>query len=139
CFNEASYTELQQRYPPGSRERHFLAEFLGFFEGPGVLVSRGLLHEDVFFDAPFDFELVWKKVGPILDEWQTAVDDPGRLEGRIPSCLAVLAFWPKAKGRATCTIVASAAHRLTSPLRARVPPVARWSAHRETSSYRESR
>ena len=71
-FNAENYAELQERYPRGSRERHLLSEFLGFYEGAGVLVSRGLLHEDVYFDAPFAFELVWKQVGPILDEWQAA-------------------------------------------------------------------
>ena len=71
-FEAASYEELRERYPPGSRERHMLSEFLGFFEGSGVLVSRGLLHEDVYFDAPFAFELVWEKIGPLLEDWQAA-------------------------------------------------------------------
>jgi hypothetical protein len=71
-FEAASYSDLQQRYPPGSRERHLLSEFLGFYEGAGVLVSRGLLHEDVYFDAPFALELVWEKIGPLMDEWQAA-------------------------------------------------------------------
>jgi hypothetical protein len=39
-FAAASYAELQERHPPGSRERHLLAEFLGFSESAGVLVSR---------------------------------------------------------------------------------------------------
>ena len=69
-FNASTFAELQERYPRGSHERHLLSEFLGFFEGAGVLVSRGLLHEDVFFDAPFAFELVWDRIGPILDDWQ---------------------------------------------------------------------
>jgi hypothetical protein len=76
-FDAASYAELEERYPRGSRARHLLAEFLGFFEGAGVLVSRGLLHEDVFFDAPFALELVWDKIGSILNEWQAAAGDPG--------------------------------------------------------------
>ena len=42
-----------------------------------MLVSRGLLHEDVFFDAPFALELAWAKIGPILDQWQAAANDPG--------------------------------------------------------------
>ena len=45
-----------------------------------MLVSRGLLHEDVFFDAPFAFELVWRRIGTILDEWQAAVQDPAAWE-----------------------------------------------------------
>jgi len=67
-FDVSSLDELNERYPGGSRERHLFAEFLGFYEGAGVLVSRGLLHEDVYFDAPFALELVWPKVGPIIDE-----------------------------------------------------------------------
>jgi hypothetical protein len=45
--------------------------------GAGVLVSRGLLHEDVFLDGPFALELVWAKIGPILEEWQAAAGIPG--------------------------------------------------------------
>lgn len=26
----------------------------------------------MYFDAPFAFELVWQKLGPILQEWQQA-------------------------------------------------------------------
>jgi hypothetical protein len=75
-FDVTSYAELAEKYPRGSRERHLLAEFLGFYESAGVLVSRGLLHEDVFFDAPFGLEMVWAKIGTILDEWQAAANDP---------------------------------------------------------------
>jgi hypothetical protein len=31
-----------------------------------VLVLRELLHENVFFDAPFALEGMWAKIGPIL-------------------------------------------------------------------------
>jgi hypothetical protein len=72
-FDATSYAELEERYPQGSRERHLLSELLGFYESAGVLVSRGLLHEDVFYDAPFGFELVWKKVGAILNEWRREI------------------------------------------------------------------
>jgi hypothetical protein len=30
-FEAATYAELEERYPRGSRGRHLLAEFLGFF------------------------------------------------------------------------------------------------------------
>jgi hypothetical protein len=79
-FDATSYEELQERVPRGSHERHLLAEFLGFYEGAGVLVSRGLLHEDVYFDAPFAFELVWRRIGPILEQWQAAAGDPAAWE-----------------------------------------------------------
>ena len=75
-FDAASFGEVQRRYPPGSHERHLLAEFLGFFEAAGVLVSRGLLHEDVFFDAPFALDAVWRKLEPIISQWQRAAGEP---------------------------------------------------------------
>jgi hypothetical protein len=81
-FEATSYEDLQARYPAGSKERHLLAEFLGFYESSGVLVSRGLLHEDVFFDAPFALELVWARIGPIIEQWQMAAGDPGDLGER---------------------------------------------------------
>jgi len=73
-FDASSLAELNERYPRGSRERHLFAEFLGFYEGAGVLVSRGLLHDDVYFDAPFALELVWPKVGSIIDEMREQLD-----------------------------------------------------------------
>lgn len=76
-FEATSYEDLQARYPAGTKERHLLAEFLGFYESSGILVSRGLLHEDVFFDAPFALELVWARISPIIEEWQMAAGDPG--------------------------------------------------------------
>ena len=63
-----SLDELNERYPRGSRERQLFAEFLGFYEGAGVLISRALLHEDVYFDAPFTLTVVWPKVQTIVDE-----------------------------------------------------------------------
>jgi hypothetical protein len=75
-FDATSYAELNEKVPRGSRERHLLAKFLGFYEAAGVLVSHGLVHENVFFDAPFGLEMVWAKIGMILDEWQAAANDP---------------------------------------------------------------
>jgi hypothetical protein len=45
-----------------------------------VLVSRGLLHEDLFFDAPFALGAIWPKLKPILEEWRAASKDPADLE-----------------------------------------------------------
>jgi hypothetical protein len=71
--------ELNEKHPRGSVERDQLANVLGFFESAGVLVSRGLLHEDVFFDAPFALEVLWPKVQTLIEEWQ-ATDDKAAWE-----------------------------------------------------------
>jgi hypothetical protein len=71
-----SYSELVDRYPEGSREADLLFNLLGFFESVGMLISRGLMHEDVFFDAPFGFDIVWKRIGKIAIEWNKATEPP---------------------------------------------------------------
>jgi len=71
-FAADSYDDLRERYPAGSRQRDLLFNVLGFYESTGVLVSRGLLNEDVFFDAPFGFELLWERIRGILPAWQEA-------------------------------------------------------------------
>ena len=68
--------QLNEKHARGTAERSRLIQVLGFYESAGALVSRGLVHEDLFFDAPLGFETVWPKVGALLVDWQkTAGDD----------------------------------------------------------------
>ncbi|GAC1334846.1 MAG: hypothetical protein NVSMB17_17050 [Candidatus Dormibacteria bacterium] len=74
-FDAATHKDLQSKYPPGSAERGQLVAVLGFYESVGMLVSRGLIHEDVFFDVPFRFEVIWPRVEPLILDWQKVADD----------------------------------------------------------------
>ncbi len=74
-FKSATYDALDAKHPVGSVERAHLTNVMGFFESAGVLVSRGLLNEDVFFDAPFGFELLWPMVKPLVADWQKSAGD----------------------------------------------------------------
>lgn len=74
-FAATTLKEAESRYPRGSVERDHLMNVLGFFESAGGLVSRGLLHEDVFFDAPFGFEALWPQLKGVIAEWR-AGDPP---------------------------------------------------------------
>jgi hypothetical protein len=65
-----TFKELSTKYPPCSEEGQWIVDVLGFFEPAGVLVSRRLLHEDVFFDQPFGLEMLWPKFESIVDGWQ---------------------------------------------------------------------
>lgn len=71
-FSAKDYAEFAQKYPPGSQEFQHVTTVLGFFETVGVLVSHGLLNEDVCHDQSFGIDLVWEKLGPILPGWQKA-------------------------------------------------------------------
>lgn len=82
-FAAKSYDDLNAKYPPGSVERDHLTNVLGFFESAAVLVSRGLLHEDVFYDAPFAFETLWPKVKKLIEQWQKSSEDPAVWENVV--------------------------------------------------------
>lgn len=71
-FSAKDYAEFAQKYPPGTQEFQHVTTRLGFFETVGVLVSHGLLSEDVFFDLSFGFDPTWERLGPILPGWQKA-------------------------------------------------------------------
>jgi hypothetical protein len=82
AFEAASLEQVRERYPRGSAERAHLFNIIAFYECAAVLVHRGLLDEDLFFDAPFGFEVVWELVGPILEEWR-ADTEPAAWENII--------------------------------------------------------
>lgn len=71
-FAAPSYEEFKKKYPEGSVEYAHITNLLGFFEIAGVLVTHGLLNEDLFFDTSFGFPQYWRKIGPIITEWQKA-------------------------------------------------------------------
>ncbi len=73
-FDVATYDELEARYPAKSDERNHVVNVLTFFESVSVLVQRGLLDEDVFLEAPFGFDVVWRRTRPILETWQSRTE-----------------------------------------------------------------
>ncbi|HEY8740570.1 MAG TPA: DUF4760 domain-containing protein [Candidatus Dormibacteraeota bacterium] len=69
--------EFNEKYHAGADERSRVTTVLTFYDSVGALVSRGLLHEDLFFDAPLGFEVVWPRVEALVVDWQKAArDDP---------------------------------------------------------------
>ena len=69
-FAAKDYAEFKKKYQVGSPEFTRVGDVLGFFELAGVLISNGLLNEDVFFDLSFGLTPLWKKLGPIVAGWQ---------------------------------------------------------------------
>lgn len=69
-FAASNYDEFMKKYPRGSRENGMVSSLLGFFETSGVLMSHGLLNEDLFFDLSFGIDPVWDKLGPIVSGFQ---------------------------------------------------------------------
>lgn len=71
-FDASDYEEFKTKYPEGSVEYAHVTTLLGFFETVGVLVTHGLLNEDLFFDLNFGLTPLWNKLGPIVSGWQKA-------------------------------------------------------------------
>jgi hypothetical protein len=78
-----SLKALDAKHPPGSEQRGRVAGVLGFYESVGALVSRGLLHEDLFFDAPLGFEHVWERAAALVLDWQKASGNEADFENLI--------------------------------------------------------
>ncbi len=59
-FGAKNYSQYRKKYPGSSRERGYFTAICGFFELSGVLVKRGLLDEDLFFDV-FNPRPYWER------------------------------------------------------------------------------
>jgi len=64
-FNVTDYNEFKAKYPPGSDEYSHVGRLLGQFETAGVLVSHGLLNENLYFDMS-GVGFVWPKLEKIV-------------------------------------------------------------------------
>jgi hypothetical protein len=68
-FSAKDYKEFKSKYPMGSPEYGHVIDVLSTIETAGVLVSHGLLNENLYFDAS-GLGFVWDKIGRIIPEWQ---------------------------------------------------------------------
>ncbi len=80
-FKAKDYKKFKQKYPRHSEGARNIGRILGDFEVAGVLVSHGLLNEDLYFDSS-GIGFIWptlekivagmrKDMGPAL--WENAV------------------------------------------------------------------
>ena len=69
-LNANDYEEYLEKYSGASTERsHFIA-VCGFFELSGVLVSHGLIDQNLYFDI-FNPTPFWNKAKPIVEGMRT--------------------------------------------------------------------
>ena len=69
-LDASDYKEYSEKYPGASMERsHFIA-VCGFFELSGVLVSHGLIDQNLYFDI-FNPTPFWNKAKPIVEGMRT--------------------------------------------------------------------
>ena len=69
-LDASNYNEYLEKYPGAPMERsHFIA-VCGFFELSGVLVSYGLMDQNLYFDM-FNPTPFWNKAKPIVEGMRT--------------------------------------------------------------------
>jgi hypothetical protein len=69
-LDASNYKEYLEKYSGASNERsHFIA-VCGFFELSGVLVSHGLIDQNLYFDI-FNPTPFWNKAKPIVEGMRT--------------------------------------------------------------------
>jgi hypothetical protein len=67
--------DFNDKYHAAATERTRVTSVLTFYDSVGALVSRGLLHEDLYFDAPLGFDSVWPRVESLVLDWQKSTKD----------------------------------------------------------------
>jgi len=68
-FSAKNYKEFTTKYPMGSDGLGHVSRVLGSFELAGVLVSHGVLNENLYFDiSPIGF--MWETFEKIIPGWQ---------------------------------------------------------------------
>ncbi len=73
-FHPKDYKEFNEKFPEGSSGRSQVIELLGFYELAGVLITQGLLNENLFFDIGYGISLIGNRISPVIKGWQKAVN-----------------------------------------------------------------
>lgn len=64
-LNVKNYDEYKRKYSGTSKERAYFTSVCGFFELAGVLLKRGFVNRDLFFDV-FNPSPYWQRASPIV-------------------------------------------------------------------------
>ena len=65
-FHEKTIEEFTSKYAHGTREYQFFERYTSKFELAGLLVEKGFLNPDLFFDRYGSLQEEWNKCKPII-------------------------------------------------------------------------
>ena len=66
---QKNYKKFKRKYPPNSQGFNNVSIVLSNLETAGVLVSHGLLNENLYFDVS-GIGFIWQQLAPIIPGWQ---------------------------------------------------------------------
>jgi hypothetical protein len=79
-FKEGTIEEFINKYPHGSREYQFYERITSKWELAGLLVEKGFLNADLFFDRYGSLQTEWDKCKPIVHGLREKWNEPQHRE-----------------------------------------------------------
>ena len=79
-FKEGTIEEFINKYPHGSREYQFFERITSKWELAGLLVEKGFLNADLFFDRYGSLQTEWDKCKPIVHGLREKWNEPRHRE-----------------------------------------------------------
>jgi hypothetical protein len=75
-FHEHTIEEFTSKYAPGSRGHQLFERFTSKFELAGILIEKGFLSADLFFDRYGSLQAEWEKCKPIILGFRQKWNEP---------------------------------------------------------------
>jgi len=79
-FSAASWAEIEERWPKGSRESEALRTVLEHWDLLGALTHGGAIDQALLFESTGDHLAVWTKLEPWIHDARHALADPALFE-----------------------------------------------------------
>ena len=75
-FFPETMEDLQRLAPPDSQESAFMRMVVSYWDQACLLLSYGLLHEEVFFQTSPEFFQVWVRIEPVVGAMRQGFRNP---------------------------------------------------------------
>jgi Domain of unknown function (DUF4760) len=85
-FRPATFEEMQQQCPPGSKENASMRMVVSYWEMVANIVNRGLIDEEFFFENSGEQWMVWERLKPVVETMRARYKNPrqfGQLEEHV--------------------------------------------------------
>ncbi len=85
-FHPTSVEEMQQQFPPSSKENASMRMVISYWQMVASIVNRGLIDEEFFFENSGEQWMVWERLKPVAGAMRARYKNPhayGALEEHV--------------------------------------------------------
>lgn len=75
-FHAKSMAEVMEKFPPGSDHNAYFRQVISYWEMAASFVSKGVLHEELFFENSTEMLMVWERAKGFVGEFRAARKNP---------------------------------------------------------------